>query len=676
MLRRITFFKSYYCSGCCTRFKSTFSKDPVSNPDGSSLPDSEKAIHPFRVAVEEQGSIVKRLIKEATTSSEELDKAVIKLKNKKQLLKAKLQELSSPIPQVNKVKLDDLIKQRFYYDQSFSIYGGVAGLYDFGPAGCAVKNHLLQDWRQFFVLTDGMLEVDCPVLTPEAPLRASGHVEKFTDYLISDSLTGESYRADHLIRQSLESLAKKKGKQSGEAKQALAGLGSLDGQGLQGLIDRFGITAPGTGNALTQPREFNLMFDTAAGADSRQQGGRHRLFLRPETAQGIFTNFRRLLDFNRGRLPMAVAQIGQSFRNEVQPRSGLLRLREFALAEIEHFYDPEDSRHPDFASVSELNLPLLSVEDQSAALTAPTWRQLGASVASGLVAHETLGYYLGRIFLFLTKRCGIDPRRLRFRQHPPCEMAHYAADCWDAECLLTDGCGRVDWIECVGCADRAAYDLSRHSEASGESLVAARTATGGTSRSFTPSVVEPSFGVGRLLSAILEHNYRQRPGRDEQRTCLSLPAWLAPYHCALLPMNGGSAEMRQLIRRLHRRLAVGENLAGLVDADSRGVSIGKRYARCDQLGVPFAVTVDYDSVAEVKAGALSELDSNLLSDWPADCRQPTVTLRERDSRQQVRVPIDRVPGLVKQLVEQRVTWSQVMDTEAVFQGQTGTKSNR
>uniref|UniRef100_A0A1I8GBV7 glycine--tRNA ligase n=1 Tax=Macrostomum lignano TaxID=282301 RepID=A0A1I8GBV7_9PLAT len=569
MLRRITFFKPYYCSGCCTRFKSTFSKDPVSNPDGSSLPDSEKAIHPFRVAVEEQGSIVKRLIKEATTSSEELDKAVIKLKNKKQLLEAKLQELSSSIPQVNKVKLDDLIKQRFYYDQSFSIYGGVTGLYDFGPAGCAVKNHLLQDWRQFFVLADGMLEVDCPVLTPEAPLQASGHVEKFTDYLISDSLTGESYRADHLIRQSLESLAKKKGKQSGEAKQALAGLGSLDGQGLQGLIDRFGIAAPGTGNALTQPREFNLMFDTAAGADSRQQGWRHRMFLRPETAQGIFTNFRRLLDFNRGRLPMAVAQVGQSFRNEVQPRSGLLRLREFALAEIEHFYDPED-------------------------------------------------------------------RRLRFRQHPPCEMAHYAADCWDAECLLTDGCGRVDWVECVGCADRAAYDLSRHSEASGESLVAARTATGGTSRSFTPSVVEPSFGVGRLLSAILEHNYRQRPGRDEQMTYLSLPAWLAPYHCALLPMNGGSAEMRQLIRRLHRRLAVGENLAGLVDADSRGVSIGKRYARCDQLGVPFAVTVDYDSVAE----------------------------------------IDRVPGLVRQLVGQRITWSQVMDTEAVFQGQTATKGNR
>jgi glycyl-tRNA synthetase len=188
-------------------------------------------------------------------------------------------------------------------------------------------------------------------------------------------------------------------------------------------------------------------------------------FLRPETAQGHFLNFSRLLEFNYGRVPFASACIGRSFRNEISPRAGLLRVREFTMAEIEHYVDPEDKSHPRFREVRDLRLALLDRHVQVAGSTEPAHLTIGEAVARGTVANETLGYFLARIHLFLT-RIGIDPRRLRFRQHMANEMAHYAADCWDAEIHNSTG-----WTECVGCADRAAYDLSVHAKRTGQPLV-------------------------------------------------------------------------------------------------------------------------------------------------------------------------------------------------------------
>ena len=187
-------------------------------------------------------------------------------------------------------------------------------------------------------------------------------------------------------------------------------------------------------------------------------------YLRPETAQGHFLNFSRLLAFNNNTLPFASAQIGRSFRNEISPRSGLLRVREFTMAEIEHYVDPEDKSHPGFDEVRGVELDLLDRHTQESGSTKVTRITIGAAVDKGIVANETLGYFVARIYLFLT-RIGINPTRLRFRQHMANEMAHYATDCWDAEIENSYG-----WTECVGCADRAAYDLTVHSDKTGHPL--------------------------------------------------------------------------------------------------------------------------------------------------------------------------------------------------------------
>ena len=210
------------------------------------------------------------------------------------------------------------------------------------------------------------------------------------------------------------------------------------------------LAATATGNELSAPFPFNLMFTTSIGPTGKDAG-----YLRPETAQGIFVNFRRLLEQNGGRMPFAAAQIGTAYRNEIAPRGGLLRVREFQMAEIEHFVDPTDKSHPKFANVSQLRPWLFPVTNQlgDGKMVDPT---LGEAVAAGVIDNETLAYFMARTYQFLIK-VGIKHDGLRFRQHLKTEMAHYATDCWDAEILMSAG-----WVECVGHADRACYDLKVH----------------------------------------------------------------------------------------------------------------------------------------------------------------------------------------------------------------------
>ena len=311
------------------------------------------------------------------------------------------------------------------------------------------------------------------------------------------------------------------------------------------------------------------------------------VYLRPETAQGQFLNFRKLLDFGQGSMPFASASVGKSYRNEISPRSGLLRVREFLMAEIEHFVDPAaGKRHERFSEVSHIELPFLDKDTQLSGKTHVTAKAIGEAVASKMVDNETLGYFLARVYLFLLK-IGVDKNKLRFRQHLANEMAHYACDCWDAELLTSYG-----WVECVGCADRSAYDLTVHAKETGAPLVVkealpeprkvtkwhatldkkkigpqfkkdgkkvqdavealkqdslealaaelakkavvtvptAKLEDGATSvqlskdvlaidqvtvtettREYTPNVIEPSFGIGRILYSLLEHVYYYRP---------------------------------------------------------------------------------------------------------------------------------------------------------------------
>jgi glycyl-tRNA synthetase len=230
---------------------------------------------------------------------------------------------------------------------------------------------------------------------------------------------------------------------------------------LHQMLLRYGVRSPANPlNALTAPFPFNLMFKTTIGPEGTAVG-----YLRPETAQGLFVNFRRLLDYNQQRMPFAAAQIGLGFRNEIAPRNGLLRVREFCMAEIEHFVNPNEKDHPKFFSVRDKQVVLFSSEAQlTTGRTLTT--TMGEAVDNGLVNNQTLGYFMARTQLWLEK-IGVDPARMRLRQHLKTEMAHYAADCWDMEIRMSYG-----WIECVGHADRACYDLQQHSDKTGVPMVA------------------------------------------------------------------------------------------------------------------------------------------------------------------------------------------------------------
>jgi len=554
-----------------------------------------------------------------------------------------------------------------------------------------------------------MLEVDCTVLTPEPVLAASGHVERFADLMVKDLKNGECFRLDHLIKAHLEKLCSDK-KATPEFKAECEDIVvKLDGMTKAEMADvmvKYQIVSPITGNPLSEPIEFNLMFQTSIGPSGTVRG-----FLRPETAQGIFVNFKRLLEFNQGRLPFAAAQIGNSFRNEISPRSGLIRVREFTMAEIEHFCDPTDKSHAKFSRVADTTMTLYSAANQMNGEPAKLIK-IGEAVAAGTVANETLAYFMVRIQKFLTT-VGVDQSRLRFRQHMGNEMAHYACDCWDAELLTSYG-----WVECVGCADRSAYDLSQHTKATGVRLCAekklpepitksitevipnkgpigkafkkeAKTISellasltieevekfetelkGGAAtltltgleqiqltpdmvtvkryektvhvEEFIPSVIEPSFGIGRIMYSIFEHNFKIREG-DEQRTYFSLPPLIAPLKCSVLPLSN-NAEFSPLVADLSSRLT-DSDISHKID-DSSG-SIGKRYARTDEVAIPFGITVDFDSLKEPHS----------------------VTLRERDSTAQVRIPVNKVADVVRELSTGRTSWDKVISQFPRFESQ-------
>ncbi|GAY66576.1 hypothetical protein CUMW_249840, partial [Citrus unshiu] len=515
-----------------------------------------------------------------------------------------------------------------------------------------------------------MLEVRSPCVTPEVVLKASGHVEKLTDQMVKDEKTGTFYRADQLLKdfcnEKLREDVRLSLEQAAELRRTLAMMDDLSVEELGAKIKEYGITAPDTKNPLSDPYPFNLMFQTSVGPS-----GLTAAYVRPETAPGIFVNFKDLYYNNGNKLPFAAAQIGQAFRNEISPRQGFSRVRELTLAEIEHFVDPKDKSHPKFSEVKNLEFLMFPREEQMSAQSAKKIR-LGEAVSRGIVNNETIGYFIGRVYLFLS-RLGIDQDHLRFRQHLANEMAHYAADCWDAEIECSYG-----WIECVGIADRSAYDLRAHTEKSGVALVAQekfsepreveamneKEALGMKAtleskgevefyvrklgknvcikknmlliskekkkefqRVFTPSVIEPSSGIDRIIYCLCEHCFYRRPSKagDEQLNVFRFPPLVAPIKCTVFTLV-----QNQQYEEVAKVISESLSVAGISHKiDITGASIGKRYARTDELGVPCAITVDSTS---------------------------SVTIRERDSKDQMRVHVDDVASIVKALTDGRRTW--------------------
>lgn len=599
--------------------------------------------------------------------------------------------------------VEDLLKRKFFITQAFEIYGGVAGLFDFGPLGSALKNNVEQLWRNHFILEEDMLEITCTNLTPEPVLKASGHVDKFEDFMVKDLKNGQCYRADKILEEHIEKVLSKKGKKMKEEEvkhleSIRAQADSYSQEEMGQILKELKVKAPDTGNDISDPVPFNLMFSTQIGPSSSSKG-----YFRPETAQGIFLNFKRLLEYNNGRMPFAGAQIGLGFRNEISPRAGLLRVREFTMAEIEYFYDPENKDHIKFHKVKDECLPLFSKEKQLALEEPISDMTIEQAIDNGIVSNRILGYFMVRTYKFF-QLLGIPKEAIRFRQHLKTEMAHYAQDCWDCEIETSYG-----WIEIVGHADRACFDLECHSKATKSDLLGARplkepreesstlilpdkkqlgkTLKGDckllcdyldslseeqkqaihkehdeadaefeidigskkisvpkesitikidtkmvVEEKFAPHVIEPSFGIGRVVYCIFEHCFRKRPDAAT-RTYFEFPALIAPVKTSILPLISNNEELISYVHELKSRLNK-EGVSSKIDDSSQ--TIGRRYARTDECGIPFAITIDNDTL-----------------------KDNTVTLREIHSMKQVRIPIDELSTTILSLSKGITTWEEI-----------------
>ncbi len=419
----------------------------------------------------------------------------------------------------------NLCKRRGFIFQDSEIYGGIGSVWDYGPLGVELKKNVKDSWWERMVYERTDVEgLDAAILMNPETWKASGHIASFADLLVDCRGCKKRFRMDKIS----------------------------------------GKECPECGGELTEPRSFNLMFKTQVGS---VEGQAQDVYLRPETAQGIFVNFENVLTVSRRKLPFGVAQIGKAFRNEITTGNFIFRSREFEQMELEFFVKPgEDEKWYEY------------------------W--LG----------ERMDWYCS---------LGIRKEHLRLREHRKDELAHYAKKCHDVEFLFPMG-----WAELEGIANRTDYDLKKHSELSGRDLVYFDAAAG---ESYTPYVIEPSGGIDRAVLAFLVDAYRTEVVRERKRVYLSLAPRLAPIKAAVLPLLKNRPEVVEMAHRLRDDLKGGYRV--IYDDTA---AIGRLYRRQDEIGTPFCVTVDVDSLSDGK-----------------------VTVRDRDTMEQDRIEASQVKNVLK-----------------------------
>jgi glycyl-tRNA synthetase len=468
---------------------------------------------------------------------------------------------------------------------SSEIYNGLAGFFDYGPVGARLKRNIEEEWRKLFIIKEGMFEIETPTLMGEDVFTASGHLDHFTDPLVECAKCGETYRADHVVKNSLEV--------------------ETDGMGLKELnklIKDNKLQCKKCKQKLGDAWTFNLMFKTQTGAGKVKRN----IYLRPETAQGAFVSFQRLYQVARKRLPFGACQIGKAYRNEISPRQGMIRLREFSQAEAEIFFDPKDTSHPNFKAVKNDTMPFLSADYQEQDRYEVLEMNVGDAVKKGVIGSEIHAYYLAISEKFF-ENLGIPRSAIRCREQLKDERAHYSSGTWDIEIKSED----FGWIEVAAIANRTDYDLGGHSALSKQDLSAVYEGGG----KFTPHVIEASFGIDRPFYCVVEHSFRE----EEKRTYFAFDKKISPVRAAVFPLVN-KEKLPGIADKVFNELIENNILAQL---DTKG-SIGRRYARSDEIGIPYCITVDFDSQ-----------------------KDNTVTLRERDTTKQKRVKIKDLVKLLK-----------------------------
>jgi glycyl-tRNA synthetase len=471
-------------------------------------------------------------------------------------------------------KLEDIVslaKRRGFIYQGSEIYGGLAGTWDYGPLGAQLKRNIVNEWLKYFVDGwDDMYLIDTTILMNPKVWQASGHTETFNDPLIEDVKTKKRYRLDHLLKEN--------------------GVENADSMSLDEMVavirDK-GIKSP-DGNELGNPAQFNLMFKTLAGPTgetiddedndpltdesdqpilSESSGKANLIYLRPETAQGMFTNYKNILDSFYPDLPFGLAQVGKTFRNEISPRDFIFRAREFEIMEFEFFIKPDEwEKHYE------------------------KWRK------------DMLRWF---------KKLGLDEDKVKEVEVPEEDRAHYSKRTTDFYYDFPS----LGFDEIGGLAYRTDFDLKNHQEKSGKNLEY-RPKDGGAP--FIPHVIEPTFGVDRHVMAVLSNAYTQDEVNGEKRIYLKLPAHLAPIKVAVSPLLKNKPELVAKAKEVYKML---KKEVGNVMWDDNG-NIGKRYRRQDEIGTPYCVTVDFQTLED-----------------------DTVTVRNRDTTEQTRTKIQELTNL-------------------------------
>lgn len=460
------------------------------------------------------------------------------------------------------------------------LYGPIGGFYDFGPIGAAIKRRIENLWRVMFVRRHGFFEIETPIILPEAVVRASGHLDHFTDPIVTCQNCGIKWRADHLLE---ENEIPTVGKTIDE---------------INAILEEVRVVCPSCKANVKELSFFNLMFTTNIGPVEGTPG-----YARPETAQGIFLAFPRIYR-NVGKLPIGIAQIGKMMRNEISPRQGLIRLREFTGMEVEYFFDPKDPTIEFFSRVANKKIRILTADAQERGLEVEelTCAQV---LEREIVPNEIFAYFLGQTVEFY-EALGIPGYAMTWREHMPHELSHYSRATFDLEIETSYG-----KLEAVGLAYRTDFDLRCHSAASGKDLFV----TTQDGRKIIPHVIEPSMGSDRALWCALEWAWRD--GKDRGWEWLDLPPAIAPYDCAIFPLmkkDGLAEKAKEIYNELKEEIECYYDESG---------SIGKRYARADEIGVKWTITIDYQTL-----------------------KDNTVTIRDRNTTQQERINVFDIPRRV------------------------------
>ncbi|OIP58248.1 MAG: glycine--tRNA ligase [Candidatus Levybacteria bacterium CG_4_10_14_0_2_um_filter_36_16] len=443
-------------------------------------------------------------------------------------------------------KVVALAKRRGFAYPSSEIYGGLANTWDFGPMGTLLKNNIRDSWWNKFVLSrDDMVGIDASIFLNPKVWESSGHVASFTDALIDCKNCHFRTRADHLIEDNVVDIK----------------VEGLPVSELTSLVREKNIKCPKCGKQnWTEVRKFNLLFESSIGI---VEEGKSKVYLRGEIAQGIFVNFKNVLNTTRVKIPFGIAQQGKAFRNEITLGQFVHRTLEFDLMEFEYFINPAD------------------------------WE-------------EKFGFYKDEMWDW-AKELGLNTENLRWREHEEFERSHYSKRTMDIEYKYPFG-----WKEMFGLAYRTDFDLRNHTEKSGKDLSYIDPATG---EKYIPHVIEPTFGLSRLVGVVLFDSYCE----DGERVLLKLDPKIAPYKAAVFPLLANKPELVEKARLVYENL----KKEFVVAWDDRG-NIGKRYASQDEIGTPFCITIDFDTL-----------------------KDDSVTIRDRDSAKQERISLDKLQNYIQ-----------------------------